>query len=452
MTGTPTNSISHNLQPLAQTMGPDRDQSQPFLDPRGYGTTPYNGILSQLGPYHPSHIPIQDTRPQPMFDTSELQFTAEYPYPQFVGLGSGTFPPLSGMEGHTAARLTVMENSFQGLQSTGDPFGPFDPIQYQVPVPPPHVQSKGALLGQTPNPNRASNPADVDRDSGLTAESELGPESKSEQRVALASQGTIRKQSRSQTHDSTPNKKGRSGPDSTLSQPARNRWKEVPTTSVHRHPKLMSFLEQRTTDPVYHFYHEIMGTSKNQSTTRVNWKTERDLPEDLKGLENKRLTDEQIKTLAFFNPTVRRNYEWAFRSRGIIRAQYAHLLETVENGRFKLPAYVLHSSPKIGGQPYTASFPSPDTLKDTATAELLRKLGRARRDRNIPYSSSQTLYAHLEVQRREATALDRIRHYDALQEDHPALQSQVKKWEPLPQPTPMPTIPFPKPDLESKHT
>ncbi|KAJ6140064.1 hypothetical protein N7471_006550 [Penicillium samsonianum] len=69
MTGNPTGSMSvHDLQALlAQAMRSGRDPSQPVLNPRAmYGTTTYSNTPFQLGPHHPSHIPIRDTRPQPM--------------------------------------------------------------------------------------------------------------------------------------------------------------------------------------------------------------------------------------------------------------------------------------------------------------------------------------------------------------------------------------------------
>lgn len=78
MTGNPTGSMSvHDLQALlAQAMRSGRDPSQPVPDPRAmYGTTTYSNTPFQLGPHHPSHIPIRDTRPQPMMSyTSQLAF------------------------------------------------------------------------------------------------------------------------------------------------------------------------------------------------------------------------------------------------------------------------------------------------------------------------------------------------------------------------------------------
>ena len=210
--------------------------------------------------------------------------------------------------------------------------------------------------------------------------------------------------------------------------------------------------------------------------------TEKDLPADLKALEKERLTYEQIKTLAFFKPDIRKKYETAFRWRGQIHTEYTHLLETVEKGRFKMPTQLLHScNPCLVGQylfwkvssenlsprqttsspatssaidPELASPPIPtlssqvpgSTQNDTKMPMLLHKLRMTQRDRNNQYSVNQTMSALLTAQRAEVTALrGRIQSYDTLLEDHPALQSQVKKWPPLPPPTPMYTFPCPKP-------
>lgn len=244
----------------------------------------------------------------------------------------------------------------------------------------------------------------------------------------------------------------------------------------------MRHLERRKTDPVYHYYHEIMDTSSNETSWHLNWKTEKDLPADLQGLEKKRLTYEQIKTLAFFKPGIRKKYESAFRWRGQIRSEYAPLLETVEKGRFKMPAQLLHScNPCLVGQylfwkvssenlfprqttsspatscaihPELASPPIPalssqvpgSTQNNTKKAMLLHTLRMTQRDRRNQYSVNQTMSALLAVQSAEVTALrGRIQSYHTLLEDHPALQSQVKKWPPLPPPTPMYTFPCPKP-------
>ncbi|KAJ5413338.1 hypothetical protein N7465_005643 [Penicillium sp. CMV-2018d] len=454
MAGNLTISMSvQNLQALlVQAMRPSRDPSQPALDSRAvYGTTTYNNTTFQLGLHHPSHIPIRDTRPQMIPYASHLQPRDRYPYPEFPSLGYGPFPsPPSGLE-----ELSTLENLFQGLQYPSNPVG------------------------------STSDLVDMDWDSEPRTESE------SEKRVA--SRGTNQKRFRSQTPDPTPNKKVRSAPDPTPAEPARGEWKEIFTRSVHKHPDLMRHLEQRKTDPVYHYYHEIMDTSSNQSSIYWNWKTENDLSADLRGLEKELLTYEQIKTLAFFKPGIRKRYETAFRWSGQIRSEYARLLETVENGRFKLPARLLHScNPCLVGQylfwkvssenlpssqttlspakspaihPELANPPIPaqpaekqatnlalssqvpgSAQNDIRMAVLLHELRMTQRDRQNHSSFSQILSAQLIVQSAEVTALrDRIQRYDTLLEGHPALQFQVKKWPPLPQPTRMSTPPCPKP-------
>ncbi|CAI7571276.1 unnamed protein product [Penicillium discolor] len=468
---------AQNLQALlVQAMRPSRDPSQ-------------------LGLHHPSRIPIRDTRPQLIPYASQLQPGDRYPYPEFPSLGYYPFPPPpSDLEGYTATRLSTLENSFRELQSASNPLYSTGPIHPEELGPLTHVHSNGILPGhhksgkpqpsaslpskenrpRTPSPHvptrdSTSDLADMDWDSEPRTESELDPESESEKRVA--SRGINQKRPRPQTPDPTPNKKVRSGPDPTPAEPGRGKWKEICTKSVNKHPDLMRHLERRKTDP----------------------KTEKDLPADLKGLEKERLTYEQIKTLAFFKPGIRKKYETAFRWRGQIRSEYAHLLETVEKGRFKMPAQLLHScNPCLVGQylfwkvssenlsprqttssenlsprqttsspatssaidPELASPPIPalssqvpgSTQNDTKMPMLLHKLRMAQRDRNNQYSVNQTMSALLTVQRAEVTALrGRIQSYDTLLEDHPALQSQVKKWPPLPQPTPMSTFPCPKP-------
>ncbi|KAJ5932670.1 hypothetical protein N7516_007159 [Penicillium verrucosum] len=504
MTGNPTLSMSaQNLWALlVQTMRPSRDPSQPALDPRAvYGTTTYNNTPFQLGRHHPSHIPIRDTRPQMIPYASHLQPE----YPEFPNLGYDPFPsPPPGLEEYTAAQLSALENSFRGLQSPSDPVDSTGPIQPEELVSPTHVHCKGILPGhhksgetqpstsfpsktnrpQTPSPHvltrdSTSGLADMDCDSEPRTESELEPASESEKRVAY--QSTNQKRSRSQTSDPIPNKKVRSAPDPTPTEPARARWKEICTRSVSKHPDLMRHLEQRETDPVYRYYHEIMDTSSKQSSWHWDWKTEKDLPADLKGMEKERLTHKQIETLLFFKPTIRKKYETAFRWRGQIRTEYAHLLETVENGRFKLPVQLVHScNPWLVGQylfckvssenpssrqitlspakssaihPELASPPIPaqspqvpgSTQNDVTMPVLLHEWRMTQRGRNNQSSVNQTLSAMLTVQCAEVTALrDRIQSYDTLLEDHPALQSQVKKWSPLPQPTPMSTFFLPK--------
>ncbi|KAJ5606972.1 hypothetical protein N7537_003591 [Penicillium hordei] len=350
MTGNPTSSMSaQNLQALlAQAMRPSRDPSLPALNPRAVdGATTYNNTPFQLGLHHPSHNPIRDTRPQMVPYASQLQPGATYPYPEVPSLGYDPFPPPpSGLEGYTAAQLATLENSFRGLQSASNPVDSTGPIHPEEPVPPTHVYSKGILSGHhksgktqpsasllskkirpqtssshVPTRDSTSDLADMDWDSEPRTESELEPKSRSEKRVA--SWGTNQKRSRSQTHDPTPNKKVRSAPDPTPAEPARGEWKEIRTRSVNRHPDLMRHLGQRKTDPVYHYYHEIMDTSSNESPGHWDWKTEKDLPANLKGLEKERLTYEQIKTLAFFKPGIRRKYGTAFRWRGHIRSEYA---------------------------------------------------------------------------------------------------------------------------------
>ncbi|KAJ5969813.1 hypothetical protein N7501_006061 [Penicillium viridicatum] len=220
----------------------------------------------------------------------------------------------------------------------------------------------------------------------------------------------------------------------------------------------------------------------------------------LKGLEKELLTYEQIKTLAFFKPEIRKRYETVFRWRGQIRSEYARLLETVENGRFKLPARLLHScnpclvgqylfwkvssenlpsrqttsspakspaihpklaNPPIPAQPASQQATNPalssqvpgSAQNDIRMAVLLHELRMTQRDRQNHSSFSQTLSAQLIVQSAEVTALrDRIQRYDTLLEGHPALQFQVKKWPPLPQPTRMSTPPCPKPHPGSDST
>ncbi|KAJ5401476.1 uncharacterized protein N7487_007372 [Penicillium crustosum] len=510
MTGNPTSSMSaQSLQALlGQAMRPRRDPSQPALNPRAmYGTTAYSNTSFQLGLHHPSHIPIRDTRPQLISYASQLQ-PGDYPYPEFPSLGYDLFlPPPSGLEGYTATRLPTLENSFQGLQSASNPVYSTGPIHPEELVPPAHIHSNGIIPGhhksgktqppasfpskknrpRTPSPHvptrdSASNLADMDWDSEPRTESELDPESEPEKRVA--SRIVNQKRPRPQTPDPTPNKKVRSGPDPTPAEPARGEWREICTRSVSKHPDLMRHLERRKTDPVYHYYHEVMATPSNETSWQLDWNTEEDLPADLKGLEKERLTHEQIKTLAFFKPGIRKKYKTAFRWRGQIRTEYAHLLETVEKGRFKMPAQLLHScNPCLVGQylfwkvssssenlsptqttssPATSSaihseLASPSipalssqvpnsTQNDTKTAMLLHKLRMTQRDRNNQYSVNQTMSALLTVQNAEVTALrDRIQSYDTLLGDHLALQSQVKKWPPLPQPTPIFTYPRPKP-------
>ncbi|KAJ5213165.1 hypothetical protein N7449_000334 [Penicillium cf. viridicatum] len=369
---------------------------------------------------------------------SQLQPGARYPYPEFPSLGYDPFqPPPSGLEGYTAAQLATLENSFRGLQSASDQVDSTGPIHPEEPVPPTHVHSKGVLSvhhksgktqpsasllskksrPQTPSlhvPTRdsTSDLADMDWDSEPRTESQLEPKSESEKKAA--SWGTNQKQSRSQTPDPTPNKKVRSAPDPTPAESARGGWKEICTRSVNKHPDLMRHLEQRKTDLVYHYYHEIMDTSSNESPGHRDWKTEKDLPADLKGLEKERLTYEQIKTLAFFKPGIRRKYGTAFRWRGHIRSEYARLLETVEKGRFKLPAQLLHScNPCLVGQ-YLFCKVSSENLS-------------SRQSTSSPANSS-------------------VIHPE------PALQSQVKKWRPPPQPIPMSTFPYPSPDPGSEST
>ncbi|KAJ9484364.1 hypothetical protein VN97_g9019 [Penicillium thymicola] len=503
MTGNPTSSMSaQNLRALlVQAMRPSRDPSQPVLDPRAvYGTATYNITPFQLGLHHPSHILIRDTRPQMIPYASHLQ--PEYPYPEFPSLGYDPFPsPPPGLEEYTAAQVSALENSFRGLQSPNNPVDSTGPIQPEELVPPTHVHSKGILPGHHKSgetqpsasfPSKTNRPrrsphvptrdstsclADMDWDSEPRTESELEPAPESEKRVAY--QSTNQKRSRFQTSDPIPNKKVRSAPDPTPTEPPRARWKEICTRSVNKHPDLMRHLEQRETDPVYHYYHEIMDTSSNQSSWHWDWKTEKDLPADLKGLEKERLTHKQIKTLVFFKPSIRKKYETAFRWRGQIRSEYARLLETVEKGRFKLPAQLLHScNPCLVGQylfykvssenpssrqttsspakssaihPELASPPIPaqpsqvpgSTQNDITMTVLLHEWRMTQRDRNNQSSVNQTLSAILTVQSAEVTAhRDRIQSYDTLIEDHPALQSQVKKWPPLPQLTPMSSFPY----------
>ncbi|KAJ5355809.1 hypothetical protein N7517_010418 [Penicillium concentricum] len=69
----------------------------------------------------------------------------------------------------------------------------------QPPVSIPSNTNPRMLNPRTPTPGLTSDLADVDLDPELTTESELGPESESEPEQRVASRGTNRKRSRSQT-------------------------------------------------------------------------------------------------------------------------------------------------------------------------------------------------------------------------------------------------------------